>query len=44
MGANGHVRETVQMFNQLNDCNNLYFFDIILIINIILFYFLKFII
>jgi sugar O-acyltransferase (sialic acid O-acetyltransferase NeuD family) len=27
IGAKGHAKEVVQIFNQLNDCNNLYFFD-----------------
>lgn len=27
IGAKGHAKEIAQIFHQLNDCNNLYFFD-----------------
>lgn len=27
VGAKGHAKEVVQIFNQLNDCNSLYLFD-----------------
>ncbi len=27
IGAKGHAKEIVQIFSQLNECNNLYFFD-----------------